>query len=303
MQHPTTYSPHRLSLSQACRHYATLGWRAMLAEVNLTPKPGLVDRHNSGAHRDMAHSDFVRSADAIAPWLARFVEYGADSAALDGGSVLPGLRALGIACEADMFRATAGVNTHKGSIFSLGLLCAAAGRSHQRGHPITPARLCGYAAQFCRGLVARELAPLRPAQASTAGQRLFMTLGITGARGEAEAGYPLVLNLALPHYQRTLAAGRDPELALLDTLVQLMAHNQDTNVAARGGEGGLRWMQQRAAALLATGGIRTPADLQALRRFDAECIDRHLSPGGSADLLILTWFLAHLCYPILQAEH
>lgn len=112
-----------------------------------------------------------------------------------------------------------------------------------------------------------------------------------------------MLNLALPHYQRALAAGRDPELALLDTLVQLMAHNQDTNVAARGGEGGLRWMQQRAAALLATGGIRTPADLQALHRFDAECIDRHLSPGGSADLLILTWFLAHLCYPILQAEH
>lgn len=58
-----------------------------------------------------------------------------------------------------MFRATAGVNTHKGSIFSLGLLCAAAGRSHQRGQPVTPARLCGYAAQFCRGLVARELAP------------------------------------------------------------------------------------------------------------------------------------------------
>ncbi|KMQ78166.1 2-(5'-triphosphoribosyl)-3'-dephospho CoA synthase, partial [Edwardsiella ictaluri] len=109
MPNPITRNPYPGTLEQVCGHYAILGWRAMLAEVNLTPKPGLVDRHNSGAHRDMAHSDFVRSADAIAPWLARFVEYGADSAALDGSSVLPGLRALGIACEADMFRATAGV--------------------------------------------------------------------------------------------------------------------------------------------------------------------------------------------------
>lgn len=151
MHNPTTHSPHRLSLSQACHHCATLGWRAMLAEVNLTPKPGLVDRHNSGAHRDMAHSDFVRSADAIAPWLARFVEYGADSAALDGGSVLPGLRALGVACETDMFRATAGVNTHKGSIFSLGLLCAAAGRSHQRGQPLTPRGCAAMRLSFAAG--------------------------------------------------------------------------------------------------------------------------------------------------------
>ncbi|SPW31102.1 triphosphoribosyl-dephospho-CoA synthase [Edwardsiella tarda] len=196
---------------------------------------GLVDRHNNGAHYDMAHSDFLRSADAIAPWLSRFVEYGAASAALEASDALAGLRALGQACEADMFRATAGVNTHKGSIFSLGLLCAAIGRSHQRGHDLTPERLCDYAAQFCRGLVARELAALSVDQASTAGQRLFVTLGITGARGEAEAGYPLVRQLALPHYRHLLTCGRDPELALLDTLLLLMAHNQDTNVAARGG--------------------------------------------------------------------
>ncbi|MGG5799004.1 MULTISPECIES: triphosphoribosyl-dephospho-CoA synthase CitG [Edwardsiella] len=291
------------TLERLRAHASELGWRAMLAEVNLTPKPGLVDRHNNGAHYDMAHSDFLRSADAIAPWLSRFVEYGAASAALEASDALAGLRALGQACEADMFRATAGVNTHKGSIFSLGLLCAAIGRSHQRGHDLTPERLCDYAAQFCRGLVTRELAALSVDQASTAGQRLFVTLGITGARGEAEAGYPLVRQLALPHYRQLLTCGRDPELALLDTLLLLMAHNQDTNVAARGGIDGLRWIRQYATTLLASGGICTPDDLLALHRFDKECIDRHLSPGGSADLLILTWFLAHLCYPILQAEH
>ncbi|QPR28894.1 triphosphoribosyl-dephospho-CoA synthase CitG [Edwardsiella hoshinae] len=303
MPHLSLSNTSANTLERLCAHAGELGWRAMLAEVNLTPKPGLVDRHNNGAHYDMAHSDFLRSADAIAPWLPRFVEYGANSAALQASDALPGLRAIGQACEADMFRATAGVNTHKGSIFSLGLLCAAMGRSHQHGLALTPERLCSYAAQFCRGLVARELVALPAGQASTAGQRLFVSQGISGARGEAEAGYPLVIQLALPHYRQLLTTGRDPELALLETLLLLMAHNQDTNVAARGGMTALRWMRQRAAALLASGGIRTPDDLLALQRFDEECIGRHLSPGGSADLLILTWFLAHLCYPILQAEH
>ena len=111
--------------------YATLAWRAMLTEVNLSPKPGLVDRINNGAHKDMALEDFHRSAEAIQAWLPRFIEYGAFSAQLAPEEVLKGLRPLGMACEADMFRATAGVNTHKGSVFSLGLLCAAIGRLHQ----------------------------------------------------------------------------------------------------------------------------------------------------------------------------
>ena len=121
-----------------------------------------------------------------------------------------------------------------------------------------------------------------------------MQLGLTGARGEAEAGFPLVRDHALPHYQALKAQGVDPELALLDTLLVLMARNGDTNVASRGGADGLRWLQHRAIALLRQGGIRRASDLQALVEFDNACIARHLSPGGSADLLIVTWFLAEI---------
>ncbi|HFZ8993756.1 TPA: triphosphoribosyl-dephospho-CoA synthase CitG [Citrobacter freundii] len=268
---------------------ATLGWRAMLTEVNLSPKPGLVDRLNCGAHKDMSLQDFHNSAEAIYPWLPRFMEYGASCALLPPEEVLNGLRPLGLACEADMYRATAGVNTHKGSIFSLGLLCAATGRLYQLQLAITPETLCSTAAAFCRGLTKRELQQNN--QQLTAGQRLFRELGLCGARGEAEAGYPLVIHHALPHYRRLLAQGRDPELALLDTLLLLMAINGDTNVASRGGEQGLRWLQQQAQHLLENGGIRTTADLIHLHRFDQQCIERNLSPGGSADLLIVTWFL------------
>lgn len=100
-----------------CDAYGHLAWRAMLTEVNLSPKPGLVDRLNCGAHKDMSLTDFHRSALAIQAWLPRFIEYGACCAQMPADAVLNGLRPLGMACEADMFRATAGVNTHKGSIF------------------------------------------------------------------------------------------------------------------------------------------------------------------------------------------
>ena len=123
---------------------------------------------------------------------------------------------------------------------------------------------------------------------------MYQQLGLTGARGEAEAGYPLVIRHALPHYRALLAQGRDPELALLDTLLLLISMNGDTNVASRGGAEGLRWIQQQATTLLRQGGIRSPADLEHLHRFDQQCIARNLSPGGSADLLIVTWFLAQI---------
>lgn len=280
--------------------WCDLAWRAMIAEVNLSPKPGLVDRFNCGAHRDMALADFHNSAAAIADWLPRFVSYGASSAKRPEGDVLPGLRALGMACETAMFRATAGVNTHKGTIFSLGLICAALGRLYQSQQPLTAETICATVAAFCQGLTQRELQQNNPQR--TAGQRLYQQLGLTGARGEAEAGYPLVIRHALPHYRALLAQHLDPELALLDTLLLLMALNGDTNVASRGGADGLRWLQQQAKRLLRTGGIRTSADLIHLQQFDRQCIARHLSPGGSADLLIVTWFLAHLSQVIPQPD-
>lgn len=288
----TTAVPHTLFEA-----YGHLAWRAMLTEVNLSPKPGLVDRYNCGAHKDMAIVDFYRSALAIQAWLPRFIEYGACCAQLPPHDVLSGLRPIGMACEADMFRATEGVNTHKGSIFSLGLLCAAIGRLHQQQRPVTPESICDTAASFCHGLSERELHHNN--QQITAGQRLYKQLGLTGARGEAEAGFPLVIRHALPRYRKLLAEGRDPELALLDTLLLLISLNGDTNVASRGGAPGLRWIQHQASRLLQNGGVRTPADLAQVHRFDRECIERNLSPGGSADLLILTWFLAQ----ISQVKH
>ncbi|VTM91216.1 triphosphoribosyl-dephospho-CoA synthase [Raoultella ornithinolytica] len=124
-----------------------LAEEALWQELELTPKPGLVDRLNNGAHHDMDHALFVRSITAITPWLSRFTELGSDYADQPAGEQLRLLRPMGIACEQAMYAATGGVNTHKGGIFSLGLLCFAAGRVRE----VTASSLCSEVRILCRG--------------------------------------------------------------------------------------------------------------------------------------------------------
>lgn len=274
------------------QRFARDAYRALLVEVNLTPKPGLVDRHNNGAHRDMNPGHFYRSSRAIGRWLPYFIRQGRIDAALPAEQQLARLRPVGMACEEQMFRATGGINTHKGSVFSLGLLCCALGRLQQQQRQIDAESLCREVAQMCRGLVSRELQRNNAGQ--TAGQRLFTEFGLSGARGEAESGFKLVIDGALPLYRQRIAEGCGEQVALMDSLLWLMAHNDDTNVASRGGIKGLRWLQHYASQLLAQGGAGAEQGLVRLRQFDVACIARNLSPGGSADLLIVTWLLAQL---------
>ncbi|EPE7077241.1 triphosphoribosyl-dephospho-CoA synthase CitG [Cronobacter sakazakii] len=260
----------------------SLAVAALYAELNLTPKPGLVDCANSGAHRDMDHALFVASIRAIAPWLRVFYQQGAQDAGLAESEILRRLRPAGLACEQAMFSATGGVNTHKGGIFSLGLLCTAAGRLAAQGEPLTPITLCMTVSAMARGIVARELAHGR--RAATAGERLYRRFGLTGARGEVESGFATVRRHVLPFWQ--YAQG---ERGLQQALLRLMAVNPDTNLVSRGGLEGLRYVQKYASGLLARGW-----DDEALREMDRALITRNLSPGGSADLLAVSWLLAAL---------
>lgn len=276
---------------EAARHVADRAYQALLKEVMLTPKPGLVDRRNSGAHRDMHLQLFLDSANAISPWFPHFVEIGAETAG--SGSPrdrLDRFRSAGLLCEAAMFKATNGVNTHKGAIFSLGLLCSAAGYLMATGRGPTRSTMCAQVAESCAGLVTRELAGISLPR--TAGERTFQQYGLTGARGEAESGYATVTATALPAYEALLSGGISEELALLQTLLELFVVNGDTNLVSRGGPSGLEYVRGYAAHLLSTGGVLAPAGPSRLAAFDDDLIARNLSPSGSADLLAVTWFLA-----------
>lgn len=266
--------------------------RALLTEVRLTPKPGLVDIRNAGAHRDMDLATFERSTAAIVPWMEKFFMMGNSTAKLDPQMVLVMIRPLGLACENDMLQSTNGVNTHRGAIFAFGLLTTAMGRLVGQGESLSQHHICDTVASLCRDMVARELSLDKGGNLSK-GERHFLRYGLAGARGEAESGFRTVRTQALPVYHRVLKEHDDANLALLQTLLHLMAWNDDTNLVSRGGLEGLNYVQQQAQKLLWQGGVLVDGGIEAMQQFDDELIARNLSPGGSADLLAVTWFLSH----------
>jgi len=276
---------------------AKSAYTALIKEVELTPKPGLVDQFNTGSHRDMDIGTFRASAEAIAPWFSVFFRLGLAECELPARDLLALLRADGLACERDMLRATGGVNTHKGSIFSLGLLCAAAGRMVGTGRRPDHESMCAEVAQMCSGLVSQELMAVR--EARTAGELLYQKYHITGARGEAASGFSTVRKHGLSTYLTALDSGCGEERGLQAALLHLLAYNLDTNVIARGGMDGLAFVQGYARGLLSMSDVSLESRLVQLCAFDQALIARNLSPGGSADLLAVTWFLA--CFPVGNA--
>ncbi|NDJ58793.1 triphosphoribosyl-dephospho-CoA synthase CitG [Enterobacteriaceae bacterium 4M9] len=272
-------------------HIAELATRAMHREITLTPKPGLVDSANNGAHKDMTIMLFMASIAAISPWFSLFFEKGKQTATLPGPQTLRAIRPIGLACEHAMFTATHGVNTHKGGIFSLGLLCAAAGRLTGRDETLTQRNLCRETSRMCINLVEDELHPTR--MPKTKGELIFQTTGLTGARGEAASGFITVRRYGLPLLEKSLRAGASEQDALLMMLLALMATNPDTNIISRGGVNSLRYVQRYARRLLKMKNLSGEKLYNALVNMDNALIARNLSPGGSADLLAVGWLLSH----------
>ena len=251
---------HEILADFVAGHLAGLAAKALTEEVRLTPKPGLVDQRNNGAHNDMDLPLFLRSIDALTPWFRQITALslsGADAAAL---------QAAGLEAEAAMFRTTGGVNTHKGALFSFSVLLSALGRYLSEG---------GDVFAHAAALVA-ELTPPQNTNGSAVALRHQV-----GGRAEALAGFPTARKAA------ALLQTHDP----LTVLLWLMAHTEDTNLYYRGGAEGAAFVKAQAAAILAAPPKQRAALAQAL---DDALIDRWLSPGGSADLLALALFLRSL---------
>ena len=241
---------------------------ALLAEVHFTPKPGLVDEANNGAHRDMDVPLFERSAHALRPCFEEFVRLGIQ------GASPAALQQAGIRAEQAMFAATGGVNTHKGAIYSGALLLHAAGRllsGEEEGD------LCELAAQTAAAI---------PAPTGTHGAAVRACCG--GIRTEAVSGYPTA--------QAVLRQLR--QSGPLDALLLSMSRLDDSTLWHRGGAEGAQLVRSRAADILAAPASEREART---RRLDAELIERNLSPGGSADLLAMAFFLEK-ALPLLGQE-
>lgn len=269
---------------------AALACRALLYEAGTTPKPGLVDRSNNGSHSDMDLFTFMGSAAALWPYFRKCVRIGMDAAARPARESLPLLRTAGKLAEGDMLAATGGVNTHKGAIFSMGLVCAALGRL-PREMWRRPDLVLSQCAAIAEGITARELDGLAGPDAATAGQRFFAQYGVTGVRGQAEAGFPAVLTAGLPALERGIAGGYGLDRAGCAALLAILSSTDDTNMISRGGRETQQAVSRETAALLR----RDPfPGLGTLRQLDESFIRRGLSPGGSADLLAICYLLYFL---------
>jgi triphosphoribosyl-dephospho-CoA synthase len=254
----------------------------LIEEAELTPKPALVDRRSDGAHYDLDLGRLRRSAQALR---AGFV---AIARAASGET--PSLRLreqlgrIGRDMERRMMEATDGSNAHRGAIWSLGLLVAAAAQLSDRN-----AASIGAAAAALARLPDR-FAP-RPL---SHGEGARLRFGAAGARGEAQAAFPHAILIGLPTLRAARDRGLPEDCARLDALIAIMASLDDTCLLHRGGLAALEAAKVGARAVLAAGGTAAPAGHERLHRLHAELMARWASPGGSGDLLAVTLFLDRL---------
>ena len=266
------------------KYLGKIAAESLIKEVETTPKPGLVDLRNNGSHTDMSVTTFRKSAVALQPYFAECFSIGIQTKNASADKAFARLREAGLVAEKTMYEATNGVNTHKGLIYSLGVLIGAAGRLWTVENPFADATsIVKTAADL---VLKSSLLDLEHASGTTAGERLYIAKGLTGIRGEVAAGFPSVISNSLPAYEAALARGLSQNDAGVCALLSLISTLEDTNVYHRGGNAGAAFAKAYAKKLLAV-----DYDKATVEEMDDEFIKRRLSPGGAADLLAITYFL------------
>lgn len=270
-------------------HLANRARKALLDEARLTPKPGLVDRRGSGAHKDMNLAMLEASAECLTPTFAAM--------AAEGWGRVPDMAlrqrigVIGREGEKTMMATTGGVNTHRGAIWSLGLLVTAfamnEGQSGMEETVSSAARLACLTDTACPPVFSK-------------GQYASRRYKVPGAREEAQQGFPHVMKLALPQLARSRQQGTSEEAARIDALLAIMTSLPDTCVLSRGGIKALTDMRKGASAVLVRNGIGTRQGRLAYDILEAGMMKANVSPGGAADLLAAALFLDGMRHAAIQ---
>ncbi|WEF30186.1 triphosphoribosyl-dephospho-CoA synthase [Klebsiella aerogenes] len=252
----------------------------LIDEARLSPKPGLVDSRGNGAHQDLNLALMERSAHSLQPTFHALAQQSwqrpVDIALRET------VGRLGREGEAQMMQATAGVNTHRGAIWAMGLLVSAAAMLGGEGHSQAIAAAAAALARLPDGFAPKSFSK---------GLRASRRWQVPGAREEAQRGFPHITTLALPQLLSSRALGASEQQARLDALMAIMTSLSDTCVLSRAGMSGLQTMQEGAREVLAAGGCASVAGRAALARLDTQMLAQNASPGGAADLLAATLFL------------
>lgn len=309
-----------------------IGWQvrnALLGEVYATPKPGLVDRRDTGAHRDMNYETFLASTEAITPYMVRMLAEGMDATAAGHTpeEVFHAIRGIGLEAEQAMYAATDGVNTHKGMIFTMGIVLAAVGilyaREDKTSGQITVDAILDRTRQMTERSMAEDFRKMLEHPPKTHGERLFQTYGERGIRGQAMEGFPILRDTAVPWLRRFQNIGTDAELQRaiaaqatlrrgllqdtgsmhaehfenavhVSTLIAIMSVLNDTNVFIRSSYEDMCWLQAESSTILGMGAMFTEEGVRAIEALNMACIEKNISPGGAADILAVAILLLKL---------
>ncbi|USS90454.1 triphosphoribosyl-dephospho-CoA synthase CitG [Fructilactobacillus carniphilus] len=269
---------------------------ALLDEVVTHPKPGLVDPVDNRGHEDMDVYLFIDSALSMQPYLKQCFQSGINFTGVELTNLMAQLRPLGMTAERRMFAVTNDVNTHKGAIFVLGIILAACGYAQAQAgaSDIHLTSVLATERAMTAGLISNDFSQLDHKEHLTAGERQYLEYGTTGIRGEAEAGFPTVFQHGLP---ALLASSGSQRERILTALLAIVANNRDSNLIKRAGTPAIvAQAQSQAEELLHVKQTTGRLDLVALQRMTDQFAAQNLSLGGSADLLILTIFVARLTH-------
>lgn len=269
---------------------AHLATQALQAELDTTPKPGLVDKDNNGAHRDMDYALMQRSIDTLHPYFVKLALLGCADALPTHASI----RDIGIEAERAMLSATNGVNTHKGALFSMGLAVVAAAHEERKTtaneEQILKERNGGEDVLVSLQTTIKALAASFPDTNGTHGSKAKLlskgATAIKGALDNAREGYEMLFAEWLPFY---IERRKEHDAHTLHkTLLRIMCDLDDTNVIYRTDLATAEEVKQEARALLDS------FSKAALKNMDRHYTTRNISPGGAADMLSLTIFIGSI---------
>ena len=278
-------------MNEALSYLTHIAAQSLLKEVGTTPKPGLVDRHDNGAHKDMCHDTFVASTGAIVPFLSQMAETGFTWKE-SPDRLFPAIRPIGVEAEKAMFQATHGVNTHKGLIFSLGIIMAAAGYEYQKTGQFHSQSILLLCRDMTDTYLEQDFAAIDPAFPKTHGERLYIKYGCKGIRGEVQSGFAHIRDISLPLIHSLHKQELEENQMFLHVLLELMAQVEDTNVLIRTDPETAEYVKQEARRILPLARAGSWNQLyEAITFMNQDFIRKNISPGGCADLLAVTIFL------------
>jgi holo-ACP synthase/triphosphoribosyl-dephospho-CoA synthase len=267
--------------NEICRHLSSLALKALLYEISLTPKPGLVDKISNGCHHDMNFTTFLDSSVAISAYFTDLVRAGFDFNQTDLSRALPVIRSLGLRMETDMFADTQNVNTQKGLIFLMGISLFACGYMFSVQEHFESERFREIVGQICWDLTGKEFTQ-QDLIDKTHGETVYSRYAVPGARGEAEKGFPMVFEFGLPEL---LKCKELTDEAMQRAFLAIAANNPDTNIIWRRNPEVLEKFKTLANNALQQ---YNPENYGKLMHY---CMEENISPGGSADLLAVTLFI------------